>query len=160
MGAFIINDLIRRYPEIDYQNIVYMAGADSIRNTFNSINPYLKKHRATRFFNLTLHPQNEIDEPNYLLLPRGSLLVWIDDFYSVPPTQLDRTVGRWENLIQAYGDIPEEIRRQVYVKAFAQDSPINKHGDFSDARFWEEKFWTTGTKTVAPSESVEMYFGE
>ena len=160
MGTLIINELIRRYPEINYQNIVYMAGAASIRDTFNSINPYLEKHPDARFFNLTLHPQNEVEESNYWLLPRGSLLVWIDDFYSLPHTQLDRTAGRWENLIQAYGDIPEEIRKQVYIKAFAQDSPIKKHADFSNARFWEEKFWTTGTKETTPSERVEMYFNK
>ncbi len=158
MGTFIINELIRRYPEINYQNIVYMAGADSIRNTFTSVNPYLKAHRDAHFFNLTLQPQNEVEEPNYWLLPRGSLLVWIDDFYSLPHTQLDRTVGRWENLIQAYGDIPKDIRRQIYIKAFAQDSPIKKRGDFSNARFWEETFWTTGSKVAAPPERVEMYF--
>ena len=162
MGTFIINELVRKYPEIKYQNIVYMAGADSIRSTFKSILPYLDAekhgdHGDTKFYNLTLHPQNEIEEPNYYLLPRGSLLVWVDDFFSTPHTQFDRTVGRWENLIQAYGEIPEKIRSRVFIKAFDQKSPISRHSDFSRAVFWEESFWKPKVPDTAPAAAVEFY---
>lgn len=76
IGTFIINELIRNDPDIDYQNIIYMAGADSIRNTFKSVFPYMEipEHKNTKFYNLTFHPQNEIEESNCFLLPRGSLL--------------------------------------------------------------------------------------
>lgn len=96
MGTFIINELVMKYPEIKYQNIVYMAGADSIRNTFKSILPYLdmEEHHDTKFYNLTLHPQNEIEEPNYYLLPRGSLLVWVDDFFS---TRIPSLTAQWDD---------------------------------------------------------------
>ena len=157
MGTFIINELLRKYPDITYQNIVYMAGADSIRHTFNSVLPYLEKHEQTKFYNLTLHPQNEIEEPNYYLLPRGSLLVWIDDFFSTPLTQYDRTVGRWENLIQAYGEIPETMRGRVFIKAFDQKSPIATHKDFGGAEFWEESFWKPKVSESAPAATIKLY---
>jgi len=157
MGTFIINELLRKYPDIEYENIVYMAGADSIRNTFHSVLPYLEKHETTKFYNLTLHPQNDIEEPNYYFLPRGSLLVWIDDFFSTPHTQFDRTVGRWENVIQAYGEIPEKVRDRVFIKAFDQNSPIAKHGDFSRAVFWEESFWKPKASEKAPAAAVELF---
>ncbi len=153
MGAFIINELVRKYPDItSYQNIIYMAGADSIRNTFNSIMPYLKnnKDKKVKFYNLTLHPQNEVEEPNWYFLPRGSLLVWIDDFFSIPATLFDRSVGRWENIIQAYGEIPEEVRDRVFIKAFDQTSEITEHGDFSKAIFWSEQFWKPGDDDCNP----------
>lgn len=157
MGTFIINELIKNYPEINYENIVFMAGADSIRNTFKSILPYLENHKDTKFYNLTLHPQNEVEEPNYFLLPRGSLLVWIDDFFSTPHTQFDRTVGRWENLIQVYGEIPAEIRGRVFIKAFDQESPIKKHGDFGRAEYWKESFWKPIASDAAPAVTIKLF---
>jgi hypothetical protein len=57
MGAFIVNDLIARTPDVPYANIVYMAGADSIRDTRASVVPYLEVHHDTQFFDLTLHPE-------------------------------------------------------------------------------------------------------
>lgn len=169
MGTFITNELIRKYPHIDYKNIVYMGGADSIRNTKNTVLNYMKmcigeqaganqhntckeSHPNTKFYNLTLHPQSEVEEANWLgVLPRGSLLVWIDDFFSRPHTPLDLTVGRWSNLAQTYGGfIPEELRNRVFIKAFDQTSSITKHGDFSSATFWKDDFWKPGKANTNP----------
>ncbi|MDQ5986398.1 MAG: hypothetical protein CSYNP_02122 [Syntrophus sp. SKADARSKE-3] len=159
MGSFIINDLLKKHPEItNIRNIIYMAGADSVRNTFNSIMPYLERNKDTKFYNLTLHPQNEVEESNYYLLPRGSLLVWIDDFYSIPYTIFDRTVGRWENVIQSYGEIPKGVRHQVYIKAFDQTSAITRHGDFGRALFWDERFWKPGRDDHDPWPEDGFYY--
>ncbi len=136
MGVFVLNELIRRYPEIPYQNIVYMAGADSSRNTFDTIIPYLEAHSGAKFYNLTLHPQNEVEESNDWVLPRGSLLVWIDDLFTTPNTHDDRTVGRWDNVIPTYyerqcaGKVDPDVSSRIFIKAFDQDDPIHKHGDF------------------------------
>lgn len=144
MGAFIVNDLVHRTPDVPYANIVYMAGADSMRNTRDSLVPYLQNHPQTQFYILTLHPQAEIEEWEALgLAPRGSLLVWIDDFFSSPLTYFDRTVGRWDNVIQGYPEF-ESVGAQIHVKAFDQTSKIQKHGDFGGACFWQRKFWEPG----------------
>lgn len=166
MGTIVLNELIRKYPQIHYENIVYMAGADSIRNTFDSVFPYMrmKEHLDTKFYSLTLHPQSEIEESNFLgIAPRGSLLVWIDDFFSRPHTKLDNTVGRWDNLVQAFPAIPDEkhtsdanlkpsqkLKNRIFMKAFDQDSSIQKHGDFSRAEFWDEQFWKPGISSSNP----------
>jgi hypothetical protein len=170
MGAFIVNEFLRRYrDDILVDDIVYMAGADSVRNTLDSVVPYLAQHpcergagkHCPRFFNLSLHPRNEVSESNYFgLIPRGSLLVWIDDFFSSPLTQYDRTVGRWENVIQAYGEFPKELRDRVFLKAFNRDSRIAKHGDFSRARFWEETFWQPGGAEGNPWPPVQGRDGD
>lgn len=147
MGAFVVNDLLPRTPDVKYANIVYMAGADSIRNSFNSVLYYLSlpKHEETQFYILTLHPQAEIEEWHALgIAPRGSLLVWIDDFFSSPSAFLDRTVGRWENIVQAFGEIDDSLRTRVHIKAFDQTSNIRDHGDFGSACFWQHEFWEPG----------------
>lgn len=150
MGTFIVNDLVRRTPEVPYENIVYMAGADSMRNTHDSLVPYLKAHQDTQFYILTLHPQAEIEESHVGgfhefggIAPRGSLLVWIDDFLSSPLTYYDRTIGRWENVIQGFPEF-ESVRSQIHIKAFDQDSKIKQHGDFGSACFWWKEFWEPG----------------
>jgi pimeloyl-ACP methyl ester carboxylesterase len=153
MGTFIVNEMIRAYPDLDYRNIVYMAGADSIRNTFNSVLPYLNDpvHRGTTFYNLTLHPQAEVEEFRGLgFLPRGSLLVWVDNFFSTPHTHYDRTVGRWDNLLPALGEIREELRPRIKIKAFDQDSDVSNHGDFTEREFWRSEFWEPGKRECNP----------
>jgi hypothetical protein len=152
MGAFIVNDLVHRTPDVSYANIVYMAGADSMRNTRDSLVPYLQHHKETQFYILTLHPQAEIEESHALgLAPRGSLLVWIDDFFSSPLTDFDRTIGRWENVIQGYPEF-KPVQSQVHIKAFDQTSQIQEHGDFGGACFWQKKFWTPGDDGKDPWE--------
>jgi hypothetical protein len=121
-----------------------MAGADSMRTTRDSLVPYLHDHPDTQFYILTLHPQAEIEEWEVLgLAPRGSLLVWIDDFFSSPLTYFDRTIGRWDDVIQGYPEF-EPVRGQVHIKAFDQTSQIQKHGDFGGACFWRKEFWEPG----------------
>jgi hypothetical protein len=145
--------MIRAYPELHYENIVYMAGADSIRHTFNGILPYMRRteNQTTTFYNLTLHPQAEVEEVSgYGFLPRGSLLVWIDSFFSTPETHYDRTVGRWDNLLPALGEIPGDLRPRVKIKAFDQDSAIAHHGDFSQYEFWSTQFWEPGKPACDP----------
>jgi pimeloyl-ACP methyl ester carboxylesterase len=151
MGTFIVNDMLRRTPDVNYSNIVYMAGADSSRDTRDSVVPYLEAHPQSQFFVLTLHPQAEVEEFEYFgFAPRGSLLVWIDDFFSSPLTDFDRTVGRWEDLIPVYGEIPDQVRLRVHIKAFDQTSRIQKHGDFGSACFWQTEFWQPGSNNDDP----------
>jgi pimeloyl-ACP methyl ester carboxylesterase len=153
MGTFIANEMLRAYPDLDYRDIVYMAGADSIRNTFNSVLPYLDKpaHRSTTFYNLTLHPQAEVEEMSgFGFLPRGSLLIWVDNFFSTPNTHYDRTVGRWDNLLPALGEVPEKLKPQIKIKAFDQSSAVSTHGDFTKQEFWRSEFWEPGKRDCDP----------
>jgi pimeloyl-ACP methyl ester carboxylesterase len=150
MGTFIVNDLVRRTPNVCYANIIYMAGADSMRDTHDSLVPYLKRHKKTQFYLLTLHPQAEIEESHGAgFVPRGSLLVWIDDFFSSPLTYYDRAVGEWENVLQAYPEFTD-VREQLHIKAFDQTSCIQQHGDFGSAYFWQSDFWKPGADKEDP----------
>jgi pimeloyl-ACP methyl ester carboxylesterase len=168
MGSMVVNELLRRQTAHEIErgqilrqtplpvtNIVYMAAACSIRDFNQSVIPFMQReeHKKVQFYDLCLHPTAELIESNYGdLPPRGSLLCWIDDFLAEPSTPLDRTLGRWENLIQVPYIIPQPLRGRVSIKAFAlnrkrtnwlagANSQPQHHGDFSVAPYWNPKFW-------------------
>ncbi len=145
-GSLVANEMVRRGADLPFQNIVYLAAACSIRDWDVSVVSYLAAHPGTHFYNLSLHPANEVSEANAAdLVPRGSLLVWIDEFLAHPETVQDRTLGRWENIMQATHLIPREVRPQVTLKAFSAGEALThgpqEHGDFSDTTFWNPGFW-------------------
>ena len=121
-----------------------MGAACSVREFADSVVPYLVNNEASRFYNLCLHPTAEALEIPYRIvefLPRGSLLEWIDNLFSAPHTLMDRTLGKWNNALQATHIIPESARERVTIKAFGvgynQDKP-QMHGQFNDLNFWED----------------------
>jgi len=153
MGTIVLNEIIRNYGDLPYKNIVYMAAACTIGDFEKSVIPYLIKSQDSKFYNLCLNPIAELCEPYYFdMPPRGSLLEWIDNFLASPEIMLDRTLGKWENIIQATHIFPEDIRGRIYIKAFAADPKEHgypegnptRHADFTDYKknkFWEETFW-------------------
>ena len=115
MGAIILNRVVRD-AKMDFSNIVYMGAACSVEDFSRSVLPYMKQHRQTQFYNLCLHPVAEAGEwyPMFVdLPPRGSLLVWLDNFLSNPVTEQERTLGRWRNLFRS-GPTGEPIIRQFF----------------------------------------------
>ena len=152
MGTIVLNRALREFPDLPVRNIVYMAAACSIEDFRTSVIPYLLRdeNQETRFYNLMLHPDAEVREwqTSFLdLTPRGSLLVWIDNFLSAPQTTLDRTLGSWENIIQTTHVIPLEVRPRITLKAFCIGGETcqapTTHGAFSDKayQFWKPAFW-------------------
>jgi hypothetical protein len=178
MGTIILNEWLRRdlmeQRKQFYASIVYMAAACSVRDFSRSVIPYMVQHRpdpaasdpsratGTQFYSLMLHPLAELRErPGYDLPPRGSLLVWLDNFLTDPQTQLDRTLGRWDNIIPATDLIPQNIRGQVTLKAFAlapYDTPPpakpnygpQTHGQFRGEPYWCTDFWKSASPTMPP----------
>ncbi len=172
MGAIIANKMIRHSPQIKYKNIVYMGAAASINDFLSSIPPYLEERKEneskalkkkkvkqgktdeenqdTKFYNLMLHPYAESGETNcFDLVPRGSLLEWLDDYFTEPRTLLDRRMGKYFNMIQALHTINPEIRNRIHLRHFDVGRKSNypqKHGEFDDPkyRFWREEFWDEG----------------
>lgn len=161
MGSIILCEMMRRWPDLPYRDIVFMAAACSIREFETSVLPVLTRPGSeVRFYNLSLHPDAELREINAGDMPhRGSLLNWIDNFYSTPETWMDRTLGKWGNAIPAAHIIPIEARRRVTLKAFGlgrnPEPPCGavtkgmavgtpgpqRHDDFVEYDFWREEFW-------------------
>lgn len=151
MGTIIVDRLLRYAPNLRVKNIVFMAGASSIDDYRDTIEPYLAKNKNyTQMYHLILHPGAEVSETHFLhLVSNGSLLVWIDNYYTDPVTQQERTVGRFLNLMPELTNTPIDIRSQVHVKVFRFGREKRKwnpqeHGDFSIFPFWEERFWNPG----------------
>jgi hypothetical protein len=175
MGTIVLNNVIRDRKYIDNLNIsdiVYMAAACSIRDFTTSVVPLLQVQEEfnpcagnllshkTKFYNLTLHPISEASERNaFDLVQRGSLLEWIDNYYTSPTHNIDRTLGKWRNIIQSLHVIPKEIRYRVTIKGFGYgDKNLygpQKHGEFNEFNvsddldkktwnFWDEDFWIAG----------------
>jgi hypothetical protein len=122
-----------------------------VRDCSRCVVPYLREHCDTQFYDLCLHPVADLSEryeDQYELPPRGSLLVWIDEFLSDPPTILDRTMGRWDNVLTGIREFPQSIRGRMTIKAFdkLEDDAFvygdpQKHGFFRGQPYWDENFW-------------------
>jgi hypothetical protein len=94
----------------------------------------------------TLHPEAEVNENTfYDLLPRGSLLEWVDDFASEPTDFTDVTLGKWKNIIRALHIVPPDVRGQINIKGFwyKNDLGPQTHSEFDndEYQFWQPDFW-------------------
>jgi hypothetical protein len=179
-GSIIANQALREVPKLPVEHLVYMAAAASLEDYESTVlgdgvhNGFLSLHRHTEVYHLILHPEAELREFNLefgagLAIPRGSLLVWLDDFLSDPKTLRERTAGRATNLAARLEAVPPALQGRVHVKMFdfglpdpthgnadlktwygwcdahrAQCQP-QKHGDFSEMPFWEGWFREPGT---------------
>ncbi len=134
-----------------FRNIVYLAAACSIRDYERCAVPYLLHDHDASMYHVVLHPSAELAEANlWDVAPRGSLLVWIDDFLARPASQVERTAGRSDNLLPTLYMEPDPVRDRVHVFVLPlgdEDFP-QRHGDFSDPgathgkfRFWREACW-------------------
>ena len=176
-GSLVINEWLRRdmleRRNKKYRNIIYLAAACTVRDFSRAVVPYLMQSPDTQFYNLMLHPLAEVRERQryYDLPPRGSLLIWLDEFLTDPQTPLDRTLGRWDNVISAAEVIPKSVRGQVTLRAFTLApydsvqrplSAVNygpqEHGQFrredgprSGQPYWCPEFWQDQCPTVSDS---------
>jgi hypothetical protein len=149
MGAIILNDALAllgseqdALGEIPIEDVIYMAPACSIEEAAVAIVGYLARRPGCRFHLMTLHPVAEADEMGvYGLVPRGSLLEWIDNYYTSPTSPQDRRLGKWANVMQAV-HLFRDVASRVTIKAFGvkDDSIPQAHGDFNLCPFWRVDF--------------------
>jgi pimeloyl-ACP methyl ester carboxylesterase len=152
MGTIVANEVIRTHPTLPLSNIVYMAAACSVSEFSASVIPYLRDATNAHFYNLSLHPLAEEREAQWKMVdlpPRGSLLEWIDNFFSTPRTIPERTLGKWLNITATTALIPTNaVSSRVVLKSFSVglDGQISQqpqvHGEFSEMVFWDENFWS------------------
>jgi hypothetical protein len=158
MGAIVVNEILRNFPDLPYRSIVYMGAAASVRDTLAALDHVtrINPRPDLRFYNLSLHQDAEANEVGYVgTVSKGSLLEWVDRMYTTPATFADRTVGKWINAVMAYGDfVALESRLQLSFKRFGLScgEPL-KHGEFDEYEpragcpetrtpYWHPTFWT------------------
>ena len=163
MGAIVINELLERFRDLPYADIVVMAPAASLRDTRRVLDRYFDvpgEGPDTNFYALMLHPLNDARERQYGgAVPSGSLLMWIDEMYGVPKTPDDKTFGFWptaESTRRMFGFAAQQhmLYRVFSRPQSAMGSPTNpiEHGQFNedDTCFWRPSFWgVAGTSWAA-----------
>jgi pimeloyl-ACP methyl ester carboxylesterase len=154
MGAIVANYiLLTTRDSLPITNIVYMAPAGSLEDFLWITLPYLDAHLDVKMYQLMLHSKAELRESHgFDTLPRGSLLVWLDDFLTNPGTPLARRSGRAENLLRIAHLVPERLQPRIHVKSFSVGGcggvrPPVQHGEFGSVlRFWRSECWEPATE--------------
>lgn len=154
MGATILNAALAYMHAPSVVRLCHLAPACSIRDALQQVVPFLVENPHTRLEISTLHPCAEADEINLGdLVPRGSLLQWIDHGYTTPASHLDRRLGGWINLMQAL-HLFRPVRSQLRVHAFgvAPGSKPQRHSDFQRIPFWRSTLLDadSGVSTTPP----------
>lgn len=155
MGTILVNTLLHRYPDLPVTDVVYMAAACSLRDYHESVIPWMQLpgHAHARMHHVVLHDQCEVGEQvgGWLgfLVPRGSLLTWLDRYLMRPGSLLDRRCGIFVNLMSAEHLTPDDpsLRGRITIRQFSADDPEHnpqQHGEFDEFPFWDPTFWTPG----------------
>jgi pimeloyl-ACP methyl ester carboxylesterase len=159
MGTIVANEMIRQFGhplsqdshDPLFDDIVFMAAACSLRDYMDTIPHYLEEYktsrRPTRMYHLLLHDQAESTEQALwgTALP-GSLLVWLDGFFTRPDSPLDLVAGRYQNLLRIMHLHDPDLRERISLKVFnfgkkAKETNPQTHGDFGNFPYWKEAFW-------------------
>lgn len=155
MGTIVANEMVRQFGhplskdshEPLFDEIVFMAAACSLRDYMDTILHYLEEYKTPRMYHLLLHDQAESTEQALwgTALP-GSLLVWLDGFFTRPDSPLDLVAGRYQNLLRVMHLHEPDLRGRISVKVFNFGDKVEEvnpqtHGDFGNFPFWKEEFW-------------------
>ncbi len=146
MGAHIANELLRRYPSLAVDRVVFLAPACSIRE-FASTTLEFVKHSTEEgapfeceFFCVTLHPDRERSETMFGgFVPHGSLLVYVDDYLTTHHSVEEGTLGTWNNLMNALPtlEIDDSVKKLMHVTMLPWESDEQTHGAVDNIAFWK-----------------------
>lgn len=145
MGTIISNNIIARFQELNFKEIIYMAAACSIKDIEVVVPPYMEKNTKSKFYSLSLNPYRDMAENSaFDFVPRGSLLMWIDDTLGSTNSFQDKAAGFWFNMVRGASEAFKNpaIRKRVHLTQFGiKDGTPQTHGAFGDYKFWNENFW-------------------
>lgn len=157
MGTIVIDRILEHFPTLPAARIIYLAPASTVHELEAGVVRFLAFNPSVQYYHGMLHPYADAGEwqPALLdLVPRGSLLEWVDDHLANPDTPLDRVAGKWTNIVGALQIFPPGVRERVIIKAFgvrdavdaddpARWSALRQHAGFSDVRFafWTDDVW-------------------
>jgi alpha/beta hydrolase family protein len=151
-GAIVANAIITNFGEtLPITTLVYMAPASTIDELMNGgrVASFLTARPGRELYILTLHEVTEFSERWHAdLTPRGSLLVWLDEFIQPKHSEFrGQMMGRARNLRLHTHLIPCEVQKHIHITAFSDrpKSPTifhpQKHGEVGDIRYWRPEAW-------------------
>ncbi len=163
MGAIVANEILWSYPNLNYDKIIYMAAAGTMRD-FNRIAlPVIRENESKpQFHSLMLHPLSEARERSGKgVPPQGSLLEWIDEMFEGPRNFEEKTLGKYRNisrLVYSYDQSDQDIMSfRVFpvqdnlmsplceeshkpTRTLGRCHPL-KHGEVNDFTFWRKSYY-------------------
>ncbi len=135
MGTLILDKILSLFSEIHFERIIYLASASSINGVETVVFPYLAKHGDTEFWSFSLSRGDEARE-GLGILERGSLLVWIDNYFERVRTPGQLRFGRYSNLEEYKFLEKYKTSLQLEVVKFSGEKGDPKiHGDFGKPEF-------------------------
>lgn len=166
MGALVINRLLATQGDFPVRRIIYLAPASNIDEIRTLIGPYLKENRkhgtGTDFRTFTLNRLDEARERDpTTLAPRGTLLVWIDNFFEPVLTPGDKRSGRKKAHLEYYGEGGLPSEPEVCELVATDPNRPRKHGEIDDARFLERVLWRVDESAFqrkGPDLEIECIF--
>jgi hypothetical protein len=157
MGTIVLDRVLLHFPDLPVQRIYYLAAASTMHEIEGSVVPFLERNPGTLYYHGMLHPYADAGEwqPDFLdMVPRGSLLEWVDDYLTTPETPFDRVSGKWSNIVAARQIFTPAVRSRVVLKSFgvrdefdARDPvlfrDLERHDGLSlpGFRFWDDASW-------------------
>ncbi len=170
MGAIVINGVVEYFGErLPIQNLVYMASADTLQSFEDVAIPHLERNAEAAVYHLALGRKAEVREVNaFDLPPRGSLLVWLDDYLDDPQITEGRTAGRINNLLRIAPapELPDDVRSRIHFKAYGHGKCVKgthprRHGAFSSSfRFWKPECWEPATRDLPAADGRSCFVPE
>jgi len=154
MGAIVLNRLIATESALPARHIVYLAPAASNYEVGLLLEPYLKRSAPKSrpdFWVFTLHNHDEHMETQLksFILPRGSLLVWIDNYFEPVASAGDERSGRY-SASQPYFNAPGRLSSFLPCQWDHTDSKRpRKHGDMDDPATLERVLWKVNPEAFA-----------
>lgn len=156
-GAIVANTIVGNFGnDLPIHTLVYMAPACTIDELMpgGRISAFLSDRghdpRGERkLYILALHEQADLNESWYAdLTPRGSLLVWLDEFIQPKNSELRGVMmGRVRNLRTHAHLISCDLYDRIQITAYNEDSHADpkvqpqRHGQFGDLRYWSPDVW-------------------
>jgi hypothetical protein len=157
MGTIVLDRVLLHFPDLPVSRIYYLAPATTVHELETGVVPFLERNPGTLYYHGMLHPYADAGEwqPGFLdLVPRGSLLEWVDDYLTTPETPFDRVSGKWSNIVAARQVFTPAVRARVVLKSFGvrdrfdADDPVRyraleRHDGLSlpGFRFWDDATW-------------------
>ena len=145
IGTIVVDEILRAFPKIPWERIVYMASASSVRDVETAVLPYLDVNKKTKFWAFTLSRANEARTGMRVvdLLERGSLLVWIDHLFEDVRTKGQLRFGVCENLTQSKSGFVEQREgsykgRLAVVRFEGKENEPTTHWEFDEAKIFKK----------------------
>jgi hypothetical protein len=156
MGAIVVNKILQAFPKIKFDRISYLGAAASIEDFMDTVPPYLDRYPDTTFYSFSLRNKDDGGEYNFLL-PRGSLLVWIDNYYEPGISVTGRRVGYFKNkdIVSIRPMDGVCCSRMFFVKFTGLKGQPRKHGDFNDNGIFQSILQWANPNEIAQMEAAK-----